>query len=46
LKDEILSTCGVQFNIDSPKQLGDVLFEKMGIKYPGKKTKSGQYSTE
>ena len=46
LKDEILSTCGVQFNIDSPKQLGDVLFEKMGIKYPGKKTKSGQYSTD
>ena len=46
LKDEILSTCGAQFNIDSPKQLGDILFEKMGIKYPGKKTKTGQYSTD
>lgn len=46
LKDEILTTCGAQFNIDSPKQLGDILFEKMGIKYPGKKTKSGQYSTD
>ncbi len=46
LKEEILSTCGAQFNIDSPKQLGEILFEKMGIKYPGKKTKTGQYSTD
>lgn len=46
LKDEIENICGAQFNIDSPKQLGDILFEKMGIKYPGKKTKSGQYSTD
>ena len=46
LKDEILTTCGAQFNIDSPKQLGEILFEKMGIKYPGKKTKTGQYSTD
>lgn len=46
LKEEILSDSGVQFNIDSPKQLGDILFEKMGIKYPGKKTKTGQYSTD
>lgn len=37
LKDEIENICGAQFNIDSPKQLGDILFEKMGIKYPGKK---------
>ncbi len=46
LKDEILETCGAQFNIDSPKQLGEILFDKMGIKYPGKKTKTGQYSTD
>ncbi len=46
LKEDILKTCGAQFNIDSPKQLGDVLFEKMGIPYPGKKTKTGQYSTD
>ncbi|HOU47617.1 MAG TPA: DNA polymerase, partial [Chitinophagales bacterium] len=46
LKDEILNTCGAQFNIDSPKQLGGILFEKMGIPYPGKKTKTGQYSTD
>lgn len=32
------------FNLASPKQLGDILFEKLGI-IGGKKTKSGQYST-
>jgi DNA polymerase I len=46
LQEEIHSISGVQFNIDSPKQLGEVLFEKMKIAYPGKKTKSGQYSTD
>jgi DNA polymerase-1 len=46
LKEDILKESGVQFNIDSPKQLGEILFEKMGIKYPGKKTKTGQYSTD
>ncbi|HNE50226.1 MAG TPA: DNA polymerase I [Chitinophagales bacterium] len=46
LKEDILKTCSAQFNIDSPKQLGDILFEKMGIPYPGKKTKTGQYSTD
>lgn len=46
LKDEIHTICGAQFNIDSPKQLGEILFDVMGIKYPGKKTKTGQYSTD
>ena len=46
LKDEILNNCGAQFNLDSPKQLGEILFEKMAIPYPGKKTKTGQYSTD
>ncbi|VEG12359.1 DNA polymerase I [Moraxella cuniculi] len=32
------------FNLASPKQLGEILFEKLGIK-GGKKTKTGQYST-
>lgn len=45
LQDEIYNLTGVQFNIDSPKQLGEVLFDVMKIKYPGKKTKSGQFST-
>ncbi len=43
LEQEIYEQCGTTFNINSPKQLGEVLFEKM--KLPGgKKTKSG-YST-
>lgn len=46
LQEEIHGMSGVQFNIDSPKQLGEVLFEKMKLEYPGKKTKSGQYSTD
>ena len=46
LQDEIHKACGVPFNIDSPKQLGDVLFET--LKLGGdkiKKTKTGQYQT-
>lgn len=44
LKEEIFGICGFDFNLDSPKQLGEVLFEKMGIP-PVKKTKTG-YSTD
>lgn len=40
----IYEQAGIQFNINSPKQLGEVLFEKMGLP-SGKKTKSG-YSTK
>ncbi len=39
LAREIWDLCGETFNIASPKQLGQVLFVKMGLKYP-KKTKS------
>lgn len=35
---------GEAFNIASPKQVGEVLFDKLGIK-GGKKTATGQYST-
>ncbi|MDX2003066.1 MAG: DNA polymerase I [Chitinophagales bacterium] len=45
LKDEIFTCAGTNFNIESPKQLGDVLFSLMKIPYVGKKTKTGQYST-
>ena len=43
LEKSIHEQAGVKFNINSPKQLGEVLFEKMGIP-GGKKTKTG-YST-
>ncbi len=43
LEADIYFNCGQEFNINSPKQLGIVLFEDLGIK-PGKKTKTG-YST-
>lgn len=36
---------GVEFNIGSPKQVGEVLFDKLEIPYKWRKTKSGQYST-
>ncbi len=43
LEQSVCEQAGVKFNINSPKQLGEVLFEKMGIP-GGKKTKTG-YST-
>ena len=43
LEQSIHEKAGCEFNINSPKQLGEVLFEKMGLK-GGKKTKTG-YST-
>ncbi len=40
LHDSIIRQVGYDFNINSPKQLGDALFEKLGLPH-GKKTKSG-----
>ncbi len=45
IEKEIHAEAGEEFTIGSPKQLGDVLFEKMGYK-GGRKGKSGQYSTD
>jgi len=45
LEEEIYAIAGGPFTIGSPKQLGDVLFERMGLK-GGRKGKSGIYSTD
>ncbi len=47
LEKEIYSLSGLQFNISSPKQLSEVLFDKMGLKIKGqKKNKTGGFSTK
>ena len=45
LESEIHQVAGQEFTVGSPKQLGDILFDKLGYK-GGKKGKSGQYSTD
>ncbi len=45
LEKSIKAIAEMDFNIDSPKQLGEVLFEKMKISSKAKKTKTGQYAT-
>lgn len=44
LRKRIFDMCGCEFNLNSPSQLGEVLFSKLGLK-SGKKNKSGKYST-
>ena len=44
LEDEIHQLAGAAFNIASPKQLGEILFEKLGYE-GGKKSKTGAFST-
>lgn len=44
-EEEIYEIAGEKFNISSPKQVGEILFDKLKIPYKGSKTKSGQYST-
>lgn len=44
LSESIYEMCGCRFNINSPSQLGQVLFEKLGLK-SGKRNKNGKYST-
>ncbi len=45
LEIKIKELAAMDFNVDSPKQLGDVLFEHMKISSKAKKTKTGQYAT-
>ena len=44
LENQIIEIAGESFNVSSPKQVGEVLFDKLGLK-GGKKTSTGQYST-
>ncbi len=50
LEREIQEIAGVEFNLNSPQKLGEVLFEKMGLhahrRGKPKKTKTGQYATD
>lgn len=45
LEETIYEKAGVKFNIASPKQLGEVLFDKLQLDPKAKKTKTGQYQT-
>ena len=45
LEQDIYREAGEEFNIASPKQLGDILFDKMKLVDKPKKTKTGQYAT-
>lgn len=45
IEKRVYELAGVKFNLASPKQLGDVLFEKMKLDPKAKKTKTGQYAT-
>jgi len=45
IEEQIYQAAGTPFNIASPKQLGEILFEKLKIDEKAKKTKTGQYAT-
>ena len=44
-EEAVYAQAGVRFNLASPKQLGEVLFEKLKLDPKAKKTKTGQYAT-
>ncbi len=44
-EEQVYEQAGVRFNLASPKQLGEVLFEKLKLDPKAKKTKTGQYAT-
>lgn len=45
IEEKCFEVVGVEFNLGSPKQVGEILFDKLGIK-GGKKTPSGSWSTD
>ncbi|MDO4763279.1 MAG: DNA polymerase I [Flavobacteriaceae bacterium] len=45
LEQKIFGLSGEEFNLNSPKQLGEILFEKLQLDPKAKKTKTGQYAT-
>lgn len=45
IENQIYELAGTQFNIGSPRQLGEILFERLKIDEKAKKTKTGQYAT-
>src|SRR5690606_31994210 len=44
-EESVYQQAGVRFNLASPRQLGEVLFEKLKLDPKAKKTKTGQYAT-
>jgi DNA polymerase-1 len=44
-EESVYQQAGVRFNLSSPKQLGEVLFDKLQLDPKAKKTKTGQYAT-
>ncbi len=44
-EESVYTQAGVRFNLASPKQLGEVLFDKLQLDSKAKKTKTGQYAT-
>lgn len=44
-EESVYTQAGVRFNLASPKQLGEVLFEKLALDPKAKKTRTGQYAT-
>ncbi len=45
MEQEIITMAGKEFNVASPSQVGEILFDHMGIEAKGSKTKTGKYST-
>src|SRR5688500_4843575 len=44
-EESVYGQAGVRFNLSSPRQLGEVLFDKLQLDPKAKKTKTGQYAT-